>query len=1205
MKHLEELVRNNVNLISVEFDLLKRKNQAQIGMSGKRSAQIKLILSVENFCEENYLFELLKSGHSTHLTLKNRGMSEIDRRFILTQMTVMDLSYNRLTTLPSDIIRCTNLGEINLSNNQLAEVPEVIGQCHFLRILNFSNNHLTELPKSLLNLKDLTWLSVAQNKLTSLPDWIISLGKLSTFLCAQNKIKGIPKEILAQGGEAVMLYLNELKRGKQKCYRMKLMAVGAANVGKTSLLRQLTTKEIGALQSIKKSATKRLVKDSMNVATDGIQISELKLRSQLLPQGAVLQFSCWDFAGQEVYYATHSFFLSDRAIYLVVLKLGDYQTKILDYWLHSVEAHAGDSPILIVGTHADEVSPAKAAETGTEILERYYKRFPSICGFLGMSSFDGSGVTELTEQIIKVALKQPYIPEFIPKPLLTLEETIRSRKEISPIQSWSDFSKMALDVGLNEKSLDYGTQFLHDIGALSYFPQVDKSVVILDPQWLIDMFAAIFTLTSNYVTKGLLMRSHLIHIWRPPCYPISIHPYLIQLLAKFELLHRIKKSSQILPSESLPLSPLQNSSPSTTSPSSLPPGRTLRGEKREEEKRMLTQFASKRDKERENHHQNASDVFLLPTFLPGLDVVQLRRHWQPFSELVQVNQWVSSDVGTLQQLGRYYELQFLPTGFFSRIMVRLLNSTSWRPVYFWNEGIVVSEDTSTLSTPSLSLSPTISSAPLPPPGISSSSTVPAIPTALAKEGSKSLRRNAANFGKIESQGKHFLLLRVEGYSVQMFIRGPCPKQFIGIFADQLDTIFMDVFQAKVETFVPCTHCMLQKQLTEENLPTSRERDLKDTLNKKSVYLFPLCDIERVVAQNRPFVLCEGITPVECVLLAPDIALANFADSVAEISDIEKGEMIGVGGYASVYLSKWNGQDVALKVLDMSKKSALLEVFTEFRREATFMQSLKHKNIVALHAIVLDPFCLVLEYMNRGNLYEFVRSPQIKEDPSSFTWQMRVGIALDIAEGMNFLHSIHFIHRDLKSPNVLLTDDPLCEYGLCAKIADFGLTRKMVLTSKLMKKGVQNPRWTAPEIIEGKEYTEKVDCYSFGVILYEMLTLKEYFEEYSFLTKLEDVLLGGGRPALPSPETVPKYWNLLRKCWQQIDSERPSFEEITQTLSTILLEIDSSSFVGRERERRERERRKRGERETKREREGGRVGEGKRREGEIGRESKRA
>ena len=102
LKHLEELVRNNINLISIAFDLLKKKSQVRIssyvnlhprqrhliitftksavGMSGKRSAVAKLLVSIEKYCEENFLFEQMKLGKSAQLILKNRDISDLDRR---------------------------------------------------------------------------------------------------------------------------------------------------------------------------------------------------------------------------------------------------------------------------------------------------------------------------------------------------------------------------------------------------------------------------------------------------------------------------------------------------------------------------------------------------------------------------------------------------------------------------------------------------------------------------------------------------------------------------------------------------------------------------------------------------------------------------------------------------------------------------------------------------------------------------------------------------------------------------------------------------------------------------------------------------------------------------------------------------------------------------------------------------------------------
>ena len=94
--------------------------------------------------------------------------------------------------------------------------------------------------------------------------------------------------------------------------------------------------------------------------------------------------------------------------------------------------------------------------------------------------------------------------------------------------------------------------------------------------------------------------------------------------------------------------------------------------------------------------------------------------------------------------------------------------------------------------------------------------------------------------------------------------------------------------------------------------------------------------------------------------------------------------------------------------------------------------------------------------------------------------------------------------------------------------------------------VDNPVWLAPEIIKGKEYTEKADVYAYGVILYEILTLKPFLSEYRFFSEMEDSIVAGKRPELPS-DGNPRLLSLIEDCWATDASARPTFDEGVQLL----------------------------------------------------------
>lgn len=180
-----------------------------------------------------------------------------------------------------------------------------------------------------------------------------------------------------------------------------------------------------------------------------------------------------------------------------------------------------------------------------------------------------------------------------------------------------------------------------------------------------------------------------------------------------------------------------------------------------------------------------------------------------------------------------------------------------------------------------------------------------------------------------------------------------------------------------------------------------------------------------------------------VMTALQSALSDLQLTGIQIrwSEIEVDERIGVGGFAIVYHGMYRGCEVAVKKLRVSRMSA--KAIRDFHSEVVLMRALRHPNIVIFMGLVMDPVCLVTEYCHNGNLFDLLHDT-VDENEEHYAvqipWQRRVRIALDVARGMNFLHTSTpiIIHRDLKSLNILVDEK------WTAKVSDFGLSRFKVL-----------------------------------------------------------------------------------------------------------------------------------------------------------------
>ncbi|XP_062085528.1 serine/threonine-protein kinase STY13-like [Humulus lupulus] len=286
----------------------------------------------------------------------------------------------------------------------------------------------------------------------------------------------------------------------------------------------------------------------------------------------------------------------------------------------------------------------------------------------------------------------------------------------------------------------------------------------------------------------------------------------------------------------------------------------------------------------------------------------------------------------------------------------------------------------------------------------------------------------------------------------------------------------------------------------------------------------------------------------------------------DVSRLELKHVIAQGTYGTVYRGVYDGQDVAVKLLDWGEGGIAITAATaslraSFRQEVSVWHKLDHPNVTKFIGASMgtsklkvpstnslnesrfscpsNACCLVAEYLPGGTLKNYLYKNRRKK----ISFMIVIQLALDMARGLSYLHSQSMVHRDVKTENMLL------DTRRTLKIADFGVARVEAQNPEDMTGETGTLGYMAPEVVNGEPYNRKCDVYSYGICLWEIYCCDMPYPNMSFADKSSAIVLQNLRPEIP--KYCPKsYARIMKKCWDANPQKRPDMADVVRLLEAI-------------------------------------------------------
>lgn len=481
---------------------------------------------------EHLLAALRRFAGLETLSLSRLALGEIPRGVAgLHRLRWLDCNSIGLKELPHWLTQLP-LQTLALSDGIFSSLPEWLPEFSALvHLLLDGNDRLKQLPASLFDMPALMHLNVYGSPIREIPRDILRAQSLVTFHLHSEQLITPPPEVASQGLNAIRDYWRQRdETGIDYLSEAKLIILGEGGAGKSTLLRKILDPAAQV--------------DPQEMSTEGIDVARWQFPTTIRPRsadGAPLQplqrdfqVNIWDFGGQEIYHATHQFFLTRRSVYLLVCDDRNEDTDF-HYWLQAVEALSDGSPLLIVQNEKQD----RSRDIG---LGELRARFPNLRGAWSTNLATNRGLQPVVDAIRRELEGLPHVGTALPATWKRVREALEhdARDHIG----LDAYLVLCEQHGFTrrEDKLQL-SQYLHDLGICLHFQDdpVLKHTVVLKPTWGTDAVYRVLDDPQVKAARGRFQRADLARIWCETRYQ-GMQDELLRLMAKFQLCYALDEA---------------------------------------------------------------------------------------------------------------------------------------------------------------------------------------------------------------------------------------------------------------------------------------------------------------------------------------------------------------------------------------------------------------------------------------------------------------------------------------------------------------------------------------------------------------------------------------------------------------------------------------------------------------------------------------